>query len=52
MEEALKLFMMENPMVEPELAYDIILFNWQRGVRDLEDLTCIEEYANTYSDAD
>ena len=52
MEEAVKLFLLENPMVEPELARDIVLFNRERGVRDLEDLICIEQFANTYSDTD
>lgn len=50
--EAVQLFLLENPLVAPELARSIVEFNWRRGVRDVDELTAIEQYANTYSDSD
>ena len=51
-EQAVRLFLSENPAVAPALARDVVSFNWHRGARSLEDLVCIEQFASTYSDAD
>ena len=47
-QEAVQLFLLENPLVEPELARAVVQFNWERGARDFEDLVCVEQYANAH----
>ena len=51
-EQAVQLFLLENPAVQSELARAVVLFNWSRGVRSPEDLACIEQFAHTYSDVE
>ena len=52
LEEAVQLFLLENPLVELDLARAVVQFNWERDARGLDDLIGVEQYANTYADAD
>lgn len=51
-EEAVRWFLLQNPAVLPYLADAVVVFNWGRGERELEELICIEQYTNTFSDVD
>lgn len=51
-EEAVHRFLQQEPTGELYLAYAVVMFNWERGERDLENLICIEQYTHAYADAD
>lgn len=50
--EAVRLFLLEHPLVAPEMARSIVQLNGKRGIRDVDELIGIEQYANAHSNAE